>query len=261
MAGETQEKQNIEQANAPLQTVNLQQSQDFIENVFKDKVEDHALYSKITDIFTEVRKQVPDNLAKDFLQNKSIPILIKRLKMKEKEDAIQYLTGEIDDQNKNETQIATYENKINATDSQLSTAESKLDINKKANEAFQKVKDSYDKLDGKYKPNKEQLTDFEKNIPADTKAFFEANRSLNYDDYLQFAYTATTFKEEPAVKDFASDYKNLNDILHLPDISPAPVLKTCTRIENVEELTKDNASLNTYISKDENFSAIKQTDF
>jgi len=49
----------------PLQTVNLQQSQDFIENVFKDKVEDHALYSKITDIFTEVRKQVPDNLVKD----------------------------------------------------------------------------------------------------------------------------------------------------------------------------------------------------
>jgi len=38
-------------------------------------------------------------------------------------------------------------------------------------------------------------------------------------------------------------------------------LKTCTRIENVEELTKDNASLNTYISNDENFSAIKQTDF
>jgi hypothetical protein len=123
------------------------------------------------------------------------------------------------------------------------------------------MKDSYDKLDDKYKkPNKEKLAEFEKKVPAKTKSFLES-KGLNYNDYVQVAYASTTFKNEPAVKELSDKYTEFNKTFHLPDTAPPPVLGAYARIENVEEMTKDNASLNKYISNNENFSKIKQADF
>lgn len=251
---ETQEQKQIEQVAVPQETADIQQQpQDFIEATFKDKITDPALYGKITDVFTEVRKQLPEDQIRSFLWNKSISMLIRKLNIKEKEDAIQYLVWEIDDQNKNQEEAVVYQ-EVSAT---IEKKEGTIDVKK----SFQEMKDSYDKLDDKYKnPDKGELAKFEKNIPEETKNFLQSN-GLNYNDYVQVAYASTTFKNEPAVKELSDKYTEFNKILHLPDIGPSTTLDAYSNIENVGKDNEDNQSLNDYIANDKNFSKIKQADF
>ena len=90
--GEIQEKQNIEQVIAPLQTADLQQPQNFIEAAFKDKVEDKDLYDKIISVFNAIKTQFPDKDIKTFLSNASISWLIRNVKTKENDNAIQFFS-------------------------------------------------------------------------------------------------------------------------------------------------------------------------
>jgi len=152
---------------------------------------------------------------------------------------------------------------INVYEATVDSGNKQTEKFSEAQNSLQELKDSYDKLDQKYKPDAQQLADFEKNIPQATKDFFQSN-GLNYQDYMQVAYSSTTFKDEPAVKELSTKYAEFNKTFSLPDVflpEEKKSLKDCSRLDNVEELTKDNDEFNAYISNNDNFSAVKKTDF
>jgi|GEM_PF-6348100 len=159
----------------------------------------------------------------------------------------------------NENTNITNEN-TNITNEKTETIETESNV-EKINKQAKLTKESYDKLDAKYKISDEQIT----NIKADEKNKNIINQitektqgtELSVDDYLKFYLTAETNKDELKGSEFIKNYEALNDILGI--MPPMTNLKSMEENpEHTDVIVENNESLHKYTQSSDQFDKISK---
>jgi hypothetical protein len=93
-------------------TFNIQKA-DFLEQTFASYKEDKdtALYPRITDIFSTIKQNVPEDQIKSYLKSSDIPVLVQMIQFEpDNKQVIFDIVSAIDEQNKNKSIVVAYEN-------------------------------------------------------------------------------------------------------------------------------------------------------
>ncbi len=232
-----------------------------LDQILQSKITDDVILQKAKPIFEEVQKsfQLPINEQIKGLDNFQMEYIINI-----EENPISYLIEYIDiatggqimnvieeTSNTVEETSNTVEETSNTVEETSNTVEEKQENKEMYNtflEAREATKQSYDKLDSKYKITDEQLQKEKGNIRVEViNQITEKTKGTQFstDDYLKFYLTANTNREALQGTEFMKNYEALSNILNIPP-AVTTMKKMSTNADQVNAIVNSNTALTNY---------------
>lgn len=239
------------------------QTESTIDNTLKQKLPDDEEKQKFFfNIFqqNDIQKTFSTQEIIWYIKEKLNIRLFRKLKNISIEEQTKSILEDMDTQIRKENwslkEIKTY-NKTNIqTNESIKTLEN-IEKQKDIGELFLKAKESYNKLDAKYKAQStndlDKVEQIKKNISPDVQKKLQ-EQDLDISIYANFVFTEQTYGEELRQgnnTEFLKNYEKLNNILNTTSFSSA------TRPEKTDLIIDSNENLQDYINDSDTLNEIK----
>ena len=249
-------QENSEQSSATKQQDTQVNS---VELFLQQKISDPQVQEKIIPIFTDIKKDIPENDILQFLQNNNFNLLVRRSKSLSNTEAKDFLISNILDYFQTIWKSISIINKVEETGGKVEETGQTTKEYASLSEVRKNTKDDYDKLKDEFKPDAKQFADWKNTLEADKtlKQIEDAfpGDQEKIDTFVAFSYTARNFPEAPEVQDFKKNYDELKSLTWIVEVA-----HDLTSERAPDTLLEQNDDLKSYAENDQNplFSAVSE---